>query len=206
MRIENAQQHDIEEEAFWTAFAVRQVAIVEVGTCDRGIVCAVPRACGRIGDERHPQLDRMRRRRSSHSAAAGDNLAAVAQQSLVDRTPPWTTWRHCVHWRQHAAAELPAHERHGRPAKWQVPRRPADRAVIVRASNWKGPLDRHARRRPDEVPTPRRSSLSHRRARVLDLSTAVAASGSGRSSGARRSGVAEPVKPVAVAGWNRRSW
>lgn len=86
--------------------------------------------CGRIRDEGHPQLDRVRRRRPSQSPATGDNLAAIGQQPFVHRTPPWTTWRRCIQRRQHAAAELPAHERQSRPAKWQVPRCPADWTVI----------------------------------------------------------------------------
>jgi hypothetical protein len=60
----------------------------------------------------------------------GDTLAAIAQQTFVDRAPPWAARRRRIHRRQHAAAQLPAHERQSRPAKRQVPRCAADRTVI----------------------------------------------------------------------------
>ena len=111
----------------------------------------------------HPQLDRVRGRRPAHSAAPGDGLAAVAHQPLVDRSPPRTAGRRRIERRQHAATDLPAHERQCRPAERQVPGCPADRTVISTGDQRRVELpDRHAQRRPDRLPTLRRNAANSR--------------------------------------------
>jgi len=130
MGVENTEQYHVEKEALRTALGTGKVAMVQVGGGNARIVGPVPRTCGRIGNEQHPQIDRVRGRRPSHSAAPGAGLAAVAHQPFVDRSPPRTAGRHRTERRQHAATDLPAHERQCRPAERQVPGCVADRTVI----------------------------------------------------------------------------
>ena len=59
-----------------------------------------------------------------------NRLAAVPQQSFVDRSPPDASGRLRVERLQHSAPDLPAHEREGRPAERQVPRSATDRSVV----------------------------------------------------------------------------
>ncbi len=128
----------------------------QVGRDDARIVGPIPGTCGRISDEGHPQLDRVRGRIPAQSAAARHRFAAIPKQSLVHPTPPWTPRRRRIHRRQHAPAELPAHERHGRAAEWQVLRCPAERTV-VRPGDQFEPSGRVVAYRLDLIQGPRRS-------------------------------------------------
>ena len=56
--LEHADQDDVEEEAFGHALLAGEIAMVEIGRHDAGIVRAVPASRSRAGDERHPKPDR----------------------------------------------------------------------------------------------------------------------------------------------------
>src|SRR6202000_2958905 len=55
----------------------------------------------------------------------------VAEDALVDRTPPRTTGTVTERWLQHTPPQLPAHERHRRPAKRKMPGCLAKRTVVA---------------------------------------------------------------------------
>jgi hypothetical protein len=179
--------------------------MVQVGGDDARIVGPIPRTCGRIGNEEHPQIDRVRGWRPSHPAAPGDSLAAIAHQPLVDRSPPRTTRRRRIERRQHAAAELPAHERQSRPAKWQVPGCAADRTVI-------GPGDQlEARCRIvthglDLIKCPRRGGRSRTHAPIVGP-TWVSTAGQAESGTKHREyGSSTPSRWGTPPGRVRRRW
>jgi hypothetical protein len=63
-------------------------------------------------------------------AAQRHRLAAVAQQTLIDRAPPRTSGPRAIKWLEHAASQLPTHKRHRRPSIRQMPRSLTERPVI----------------------------------------------------------------------------
>src|SRR5580698_2557206 len=91
----------------------------------------VPGAGGRVIGEGHPVVDRARGGRTGKVPAQAHCLATVTQDALVDRPPPRATGAVTKGWLQHTSPQLPAHERHRRPPKRQMPGCHTERAVIT---------------------------------------------------------------------------
>ena len=155
--------------------------MLQVAADDARVVRSVPVAARRSRDELQPEPHGLRRRLAGQPAEERDRLAAVAQQSLVDRPPPRAAGRRRVERIEHAAARLPAHERQRRPAERQVSRRAARRAVVhprhqretrrrivARGATWPRPCRAAYVEAPGRhlLPEPGQASAGRRRERL----------------------------------------
>ena len=105
MRIQHANQDHVEEEALDPAFGARQLLVLEVRGDDADVVGAVP-APGRWTSD---ELDRgLHARRRAGVVVPGDEragLVAVADQSLVDGTPPGAAGGCGVRWVEQSTSQ-----------------------------------------------------------------------------------------------------
>ena len=129
MRVEDADQRNVHEEALGSRLRLSQAFVLQVAGHDARVVSPVPTRRCRGGDEFQPQLHGLRRRLSVRAPRQRDRLASVSQQSLVHRPPPDTPRRRRLKRIEKTALSLPAHERERRPPERQMPRRTARRSV-----------------------------------------------------------------------------
>ena len=122
MGVEDAQEHDVEKEALSAPLELSQIAVLEVGRHDAGVVSPVPRP--RRGSAMNAIQTRDRGRghapprppeRATASHPSRSRRSFMARHQGLPGDSPSSG-------REHAAVCLPAHERHRGPAKWEVAR------------------------------------------------------------------------------------
>ena len=127
VRIQDARERDVHEEALRRVLRLGEVAVLQVAAHDARVVRAVPGAPRRVRAEVEPEPHGLRRRLAGQAPEQRDGFASVPQQPLVHRAPPHAARRCRVERVEHAALRLPAHERQRRPPERQVSRRAARR-------------------------------------------------------------------------------